>query len=263
MKKIYAGHPYSIDMIGTEESLKAIKDSDLHNYYKKIALAKNLTFCIVGDVDKKSWIDRLNKLTKYLPQGERLSQTFAVEKVSKESEEKFILKKEQTHIVVGYRGLTLTDPDRYTLEIIQSILSGQGGRLFIELRDKNSLAYSVSPISMQGIECGYFGGYIGCSPEKTEKSIQMLKAEFKKLTETKVSAEELVRAQRYLVGRHDIELQRKSSICSSLLFDDIYGLNYRESLDVAEQYFAITAEQVQKLAQKIFSQPAVISIVGP
>ncbi len=263
MKKIYAGHPYAIDMIGTEESLASIKASDLRDYYKKIAQTKNLTFCVVGDVDKNKWVERLNKLTTEMPKGAKLLQKFSVDKITKESEEKFTLKKEQTHIVVGYRGLTLTDPDRYTLEIIQSILSGQGGRLFLELRDKNSLAYSVSPISMEGIECGYFGGYIGCSPEKTEKSIQMLKEEFKKLMDHKISEEELVRAQRYLVGRHDIELQRKSSICSSLLFDDIYGLDYRESLHVADKYFAVTTEEVQNLARRIFSQPAVISIVGP
>lgn len=263
MKRIYEGHPYAIDMIGTEKSLASIKAKDLHDYYKKVAQAKNLTFCVVGDIDKEKWVKRLNILTKDMAKGAKLSQNFSVNKITAESEEKIVLKKEQTHIVVGYRGLTLTDPDRYTLEIIQSILSGQGGRLFIELRDKNSLAYSVSPISMEGIECGYFGGYIGCSPEKTEKSIQMLKAEFKKLMDHKVSAEELTRAQRYLVGSHDIALQRKSSICSSLLFDDIYGLDYRESLHVADKYFAVTSEEVQNLARKIFSQPAVISIVGP
>jgi zinc protease len=263
MKKIYAGHPYALDMLGTEASIRGITQKDLLDYYRNVTQAKNLTICIVGDVDKKKWIERLEKLTAGLPQGKRLSQTFAIDAITTESLEKVILKKEQTHIVVGYRGLTLTDPERYTLEIIQSILSGQGGRLFIELRDKNSLAYSVSPIHMEGIECGYFGGYIGCSPEKTDKSIQMLKSEFKKLADQKISKEELERAQRYLVGRHDIELQRKSSICSSLLFDDIYGIDYRESLDVADKYFAVTPEQVQKLAQKIFSQPAVISIVGP
>lgn len=263
MKKIYEGHPYAKDMIGTEESLKRIGRQDLLDYYKKTALAKNLTICVVGDVDKKKWVAAAEKLTAELPRGDRLSQIFKPGKIEQEFVEKTVLKKEQTHIVVGYRGLTLTDPDRYTLEVIQSILSGQGGRLFLELRDKNSLAYSVSPIHMEGIECGYFGGYIGCSPEKTDKSISMLQEEFRKLMTTPVSASELERAQRYLVGRHDIELQRKSSICSTLLFDDIYGIDHNDSLDVAPKYFAVTPEKVQELARKIFSQPPVISIVGP
>ncbi len=263
MKKIYEGHPYAIDMIGNEKSIAQITSADLSAYYQKVATAKNLTICIVGDVDTKKWLQRLELLTSKMPQGSRLQQNFKVNDLKSEHTDIVNLKKEQTHILVGYRGLTLTDPERYTLEIMQSVLSGQGGRLFIELRDKNSLAYSVSPLHMEGIECGYFGGYIGCSPEKTEKSIQMLKQEFKKLADEKISSEELARAQRYLVGRHDIELQRKGTICSSLLFDEIYGLDIKDSLDVADKYFAVTAEQVQKLAKRIFSQPAVISIVGP
>jgi zinc protease len=50
---------------------------------------------------------------------------------------------------------------------------------------------------------------------------------------------------------------------NAILFDDIYGLDYRDSLDVAEKYFAVSAEAVQRIAAQIFSQPEVISIVGP
>ncbi|KHD87283.1 MAG: zinc protease [Bdellovibrio sp. ArHS] len=263
MQEIFKGHPYARDIIGTEASIDAINSEHLMAYYKKIAQAKNLTFCVVGDVNKSKWADKLEEITKQLPKGERISNKFPIADLKNGKKLYHELKKEQSHIIVGYRGLTLKDPNRFTLEIIQSILSGQGGRLFIELRDKNSLAYSVSPMHMEGLECGYFGGYIGCSPEKSEKAIQMLKAEFQKLADVKISEEELGRAQRYLIGRHDIELQRKSTICNALLFDDIYGLDYKETLDVADKYFAVTPEAVQDLAQKIFAQPSIISLVGP
>lgn len=263
MKEIFKGHPYSRDMVGSDDSVNGISTEDLHNYYKKIAMARNLTFSVVGDVTTKKWVEFLEGVTKNLPVGEKIQNTFPVEKLAKDHKTFQELKKEQSHIIVGYRGLTLRDDQRFTLEVIQSILSGQGGRLFLELRDKNSLAYSVSPMHMEGLECGYFGGYIGCSPEKASKAISMLKIEFQKLVDTKVSAEELTRAQRYLIGRHDIELQRKSTVGNAILFDDIYGLDYRESLDVADKYFSVTPDQVQKLAAEIFLQPSVISLVGP
>ena len=59
--------------------------------------------------------------------------------------------KEQSHVIIGYRGLSLTDPDRFVLQTIQAILAGQGGRLFFELRDKSSLAYSISPLKMDHV----------------------------------------------------------------------------------------------------------------
>ncbi|WP_413612868.1 M16 family metallopeptidase [Bdellovibrio sp. HCB-110] len=263
MKEIFKGHPYSRDLVGSEESIAAISSKELKDYYKKVVHAKNLTFCVVGDVHTDKWVKSLEEITKELPRGEKISNNFPVGPLTESKKLFHELKKEQSHIIVGYRGLTLKDSDRFTLEIIQSVLSGQGGRLFLELRDKNSLAYSVSPMHMEGIEGGYFGGYIGCSPEKAEKAISMLKAEFQKLADTKLGEEELTRAQRYLIGRHDIELQRKSTVCNAIIFDDIYGLDYRDSLEVAEKYFAVTPEDIQKLAQKIFSQPTIISLVGP
>jgi len=263
MNEIFKNHPYSRDLLGNDETINAITSQSLKDYYKRVIHAKNATFCVVGDVDTKKWVKMLEEVTLQMPAGQRIENNFPITPVKKSQHIFHELKKEQSHIIVGYQGLTLKSPERFTLEIIQSILSGQGGRLFLELRDKNSLAYSVSPMHMEGIEGGYFGGYIGCSPEKAQKSIQMLKEEFKKLVDTKVGEDELTRAQRYLIGRHDIELQRKSTICNAILFDDIYGLDYRDSLDVADKYFAITPEDIQGLAQKIFSQPEVISLVGP
>ncbi len=263
MKEIFKNHPYSRDIVGTTESVDAITTDDIKKYYAQMCSSKNMTFSIVGDVNEEKWIERLNSLTKNLPKGNKIQNSFPAPKIEKDVHLFQELKKEQSHIIVGYPGLTLSSPERFTLEIMQSILSGQGGRLFVELRDKNSLAYTVSPMRMEGLECGYFGGYIGCSPEKADKAIMMLRQEFKKLVDVKVSAEELARAQRYIIGRHDIDLQRKGTVGSALLFDDIYGLDYRESLDVTERYYEVTPEAILALAQKIFGGHSVVSLVGP
>lgn len=262
-KVMFAGHPYARDMMGSEESIAKINSKTLLEYYKKIRSAKNATICVVGDFDEKFWIEKAKKISADMGPGHRVNESHKYSFPKKSDLLFHKLEKEQSHIVVGYPGLKLDDNKKYALEIIQSILSGQGGRLFIELRDKNSLAYSVSPINMYGIECGYFGGYIGCSPEKSAKAIQMLKAEFKKLVDESVSPVELARAQRYLIGRHDIDLQKKSTVCNSIIFDQIYGLDPEKSLNVVAQYMAVTAEDVQLLAKQIFMQTPVISVVGP
>jgi zinc protease len=263
MKTLFEGHPYAKDMMGSEESVEKIQSESLQSYYKKIVGSKNLTLSVVGDFNREKWLKNLKELAGTLAKGEKFDSTF---KLTPIKQEHFLFqesKKEQSHVIMGVRGLTIGSEERYTLEVIQSILSGQGGRLFLELRDKNSLAYSVSPMRMEGLEAGYFGAYIGCSPEKVKKSISMLKTEFQKLIDSKVPEQELLRAQRYIVGRHDIDLQRKSAISNSMLFDRIYGLDPREGLDVAEKYFAVKAEDLQALATKLFSQQFVISVVGP
>ena len=263
MSKIFKGHPYAAELSGSEGTVSMLKRADVTDYWKSIANRKNLTITVCGSFNESFWLKKIEEATKELPAGARFSETYKVEK-SKGQERTFTaLKKEQSHVIYGFAGLTLTDPERYSLQVMQSILAGQGGRLFLELRDKASLAYSVSPIRMEGIEAGYFGAYIGCSPEKVQKSIEMMKEQFDRLIDETVSDEELLRAQRYLVGRHDIDLQRTGAIAASILYDDIYGIDYNESFAAAEKYFAVKKEKVREIAKRILSQEPVISVVGP
>ncbi len=90
----------------------------------------------------------------------------------------------------------------------------------------------------------------------------MLRTELQKLMETSVGHQELDRAKRYLIGRHDIDLQKNSAIANSILFDDIYGVSYKETYNYGEKINAVTSENVLELAQSIFSKPELISVVG-
>lgn len=263
IETIFAGHPYERDLYGTRESVQNLSKEKVVDHLKKMSHSANLMISVSGAVDAEKWVERLEKATARLPKGRSLSSNF--DHIGPRKDEKLFrsLEREQTHIIIGYKGLTLSDPRRYTLQIIQSILAGQGGRLFLELRDKASLAYSVSPMRMEGVDTGYFGAYIGCSPSKGEKAISMLREEFRKLVETPVPQAELERAKRYLIGRHDIDLQRSAAISSSILFNEIYGISSEEIFRYAEYLRDVSAKDVQKLAESIFSQPYVLCAVGP
>jgi zinc protease len=263
MEKLFAGHPYSRDLLGSADSLKKIGQTEIQNYWNHIHKRKNLTFALSGAFDTDAWLTAIEKATSQLPEGRKFESKFPMTLPKKESLQYFKVQKEQSHLVIGFPGLTITNEDRFTLQVIQSILAGQGGRLFIELRDKKSLAYSVSPMRMEGVDAGYFGAYIGCSPSKVKKSLEMMKIEFQKLCSEPVPTAELERAKRYLAGRHDIDLQRVSSIASSILYDDIYGVPYDETFKLADKYGAITAEDILRVSQQIFQSAPVISLAGP
>lgn len=260
MKNLFGNHPYGRDPYGDEASIGRLTQSKVRDIYSR---RSGLTIVASGAFDSKELRQQLEHELGHetiRPLG------FSSESIHyPESDRRFFEKseKQQSHIVVGHPGLTIKDPERYTLQVLQAILAGQGGRLFVELRDKASLAYSVSPMRMEGIEGGYFGAYIGCSPEKSETAMRMMREEFTKLAETEVSASELLRAQRYLIGKHDIELQKNSNITSAILFDHIYGVDFMENYRYAEFIRAVTPAAIQKLAADIFSKPSVSALVGP
>jgi zinc protease len=260
---MFKGHPYERDLYGTADSVRSLTPEQVTGHMKKMTTAKNLLIVATGSIDQDKWLKGLEEATARMPKGQKLTTDFKHQGPRATQHDYKMLEREQTHIIVGYKGMTLSDPRRYTLQVIQSILAGQGGRLFLELRDKASLAYSVSPMRMEGIDTGYFGAYIGCSPQKGTKAIEMMYEEFKKLVDTRVDDAELDRAKRYLIGRHDIDLQRNSAICSSILFNEIYNLPSDEVFRYAEYLRDISSSDIQKLATEIFAQPQIVCAVGP
>jgi len=174
------------------------------------------------------------------------------------------LPKQQTHVVLGFLGLRVNDRRRRELDVLSTVLSGQGGRLFVELRDKRSMAYSVTSVAAEGADPGYFAVYIGTSPEKAEAAVEGIKVELRRAREEKISALELERAQQHLVGTHAIGLQRNSARAALLALDYLYGLGDENLTRYAEQVFAVTQDSVLKLAQEIIDfEHSAMATVGP
>jgi len=262
LQALFAGHPYANDMMGTQESIARLDKNYLERHLKTMLNLDNMMIVVTGDANKAKWISALEKASQQLSHGSHLKTHFEHQATGVEVRKFKLMNKEQTHILLGYKGLTIDDPRRHALQVMQSILAGQGGRLFLELRDKESLAYTVSPMHMDGIDTGYFGAYIGCSPEKGKKAISMLEVEFEKLVDKKIADDELARAKKYLIGRHDIDLQRNSTIGSSLLFNELYGIDCSETFKFADRINQVSPQDVQEIAAEIFKQKAVISAVG-
>ena len=158
--------------------------------------------------------------------------------------------KNQTHIILGFQGPTLYDKDYYAFEVLNTILAGQGGRLFLELRDKKSLAYTVTSFLSPGIEHGFFGIYIGTAPGKETEAIEGIKTEITKLLQNGITDDELDRAKNYLVGNFEIGLQRNSAQAAKTAFDETYGLGWDGYKTYSEKILAVTEEDVVNVSKK-------------
>lgn len=260
-KGMFANHPYGIDGLNEGQSLDSITTVDIHNFIQNNMASSQTVSAICGDAEESIWMPLLEQTSQTFNKTIAKS-VFPIAPLGKNHWFYEPSKKEQAHVVYGFRGVTITSAERFTLQVIEAILAGQGGRLFLELRDKASLAYSVSPLKFEGIETGYFATYIGCSPEKTETALNMMREELLKLADTMVSVVELQRAKNYLIGGHDIGLQKNSAIASAVAFNEIYGIPADEVFKYERTLAPITPKHVRDLSEKIFKQKHVISIVG-
>jgi len=262
---LWRAHPYRLEVLGTADSLAGLTRRKLLDHYRRYYGVGSLTLAVVGDVDPELVVAKLQGLLGDAPTGPANEPPVVQETARDQPSEVFrFLNKEQAHVVMGYPGITLTDPDRFALELLAQILSGQGGRLFVEMREKRALAYRVSAFSLEGIDPGYFAVYIACSPENLDEAVQGIRAEVQRLITDGVSAEEVERARRYLIGTHAIGMQRKSALAAALAFHEAYGQGWSEYRRYADHLGKVTVANVQAAARRyLVPGREVLAVVRP
>jgi zinc protease len=251
---LYDAHPYRMPVLGTKESVSTLTRDEVVAAYRDQLRPDRLTLAVVGAVDVRQTIDLFErKIGKAKPHADAKVVSRPPPAIAPPTARttKLHREKEQAHLVLGFLGVSIADDRRYVLDVLSSVLSGQAGRLFLELRDKQSLAYSVSAICLEGLDPGYFAIYIGTSPEKLETAERGIYTELKKVLETDVTAVEVERAKRYLIGSHEISLQRASARCSTMALNEAYGIGYDDYTRYAERIEAVTAKRIREVAREI------------
>lgn len=264
-KELYNGHPYGMAINGVKESIEKITKDDLKKHYEKIFVPENMIITVVGDIDKE-YVKR--KIKELFVSFNRKATAFKDpiftpnEKAINYTGDK--KDKEQLNIGIGFVGPTFKDKDRIALNALKEVLSNQGGRLFLELRDKKSLAYSVSAFTRSGIEPGIFGIYIGSAPDKKKEAMEGIMAELKKVINTEVTKEELDRAKNSIISSFEIGLQDVSSQASNMATNEFYGFGYDYNPTYIKLVEKLTVKDLKKAAKKYITlDNYTVSIVGP
>jgi zinc protease len=153
----------------------------------------------------------------------------------------------QTALTMLFPGPARDDDARFSTAMITSVASGLGGRFFEELRDKRSLCYTVNAFAFARRLGGTIGAYIATSPEQEGLARDGLLAEFRRLRDEPVSAEELARAQTYAIGSHAIRQQSGGAVLADLVDAFLFG-SLRELVEFEQRVRAVTAESMQRVA---------------
>ena len=259
LRTFYGAHPYNHLSIGTPEGLATVSRDDLAAFHQSLLRPQERGARRGGGHHRRCGTVALAPIGPGVAfRARRCRDACTVPEVPTWNEaatEVIDVEGQQTHVIWGFPTVTGRDPNRYTLHVLDTILGGMGGRLFVELRDKRGLAYAVTSFDAYPVDPGYLAFYIGCTPEKEGEALSEFERVVQEIHRDGVTEEELERAKTYIAGALDISLQSTSQRTS------IFGLGmlhqgqwnaYQTYLEAVQQ---VTLADIQEAA-RTYLQPS-------
>ena len=247
----FGSHPYGRGVLGSEATLTAIAVDDARAWHQAHVLRATAVIAVVGDVDASDVAARLTRAFAELEwrATPALASPVWPSAIVQRAESR---DKAQTALALAFPGPTRGDASRIAAHLIASVASGLGGRFFDELRDRQSLAYTVHASSNDRVAGGMFLSYIATSPEKEEAARDGLLREFARLCEDPVTDDEMARTTTYALGTHAISQQSGANVLAELIDAYLYGSGIEEIDDFEPRIRAVTPASMRELARTYF-----------
>jgi predicted Zn-dependent peptidase len=171
----------------------------------------------------------------------------------------------QGNLCLGMPGVSRTDPDRWALDLLGAILGdGMSSRLFLELRERRSLAYDVSTFAATYQDCGTFGVHAGFDPDDADRVVTAVLEQLERVVQEPVDAAELDRARAYTRGRLELRMEDTGAVAAWLGSGESLLPRILTVEEVVERLEAVTPEDILRVARR-FARPDLsrLAVLGP
>ncbi len=248
LKALYEGHPYGHTPEGDEAPVKALSREDIVQFHQRLFEPSRMLLVACGDVEADALAKAVEKRFQAFPaQGSNIRV-----QATKQAQPRFrhiTLAKDcrQAFIVIGYPAVGYGDPDYPALRVANAILGeGMSGRLFVRLRDRQSLAYAVGSALAARRMAGHLLMYLGTSPETEERARLGLLKEARDFAREGISSDELERAKEYVVGKHLIARQANQEKAHYLGVCEMLGVGFAFDDRLPDLIRAVTSQQAMQ-----------------
>lgn len=270
-RTIFKNHFYGHCFTNILNEIDNVTPESVKNAYDEILRTSNKTLVLVGDIDDNYAENLLNKYLCELPKSEGVNPEGVNSEISKpdalKNEYAELIKEDaqQAQILQGWLVPTIGSDDYACLKLLNIILgaSGLSSRLFLELREKKGLAYTVRTSCESFSKCAVFSIYIGTEPSNIETSIAGFKEEIEKIKNIEVGEEELHNAKNNLIGKMQFLTETNSQQANLMAYYSINGKPFDYQNALIDAVRAVTPAQLKECANKYFTDDFVLAVLKP
>ncbi len=257
----FSEHPLGYPVIGTMDNVSSFTRDQLIAYRKSYYNPHNVVIALAGNLPN----DYVQQVEQYFShqQGEEniLDDTtplFTPQVIAKQKTT------EQTHLCIGYQGVSLKDQQIYPLILLNNILGGNmSSRLFQEVREERGLAYSVYSYHSAHRYNGLFAIYAGTKHGQEQEVCNVIYDVINQVADCGVLEQELIKAQEQLKGSMMLGLESTNNRMSRLGRNELLLKKHQTLDEIIGQVEKVTLEDVNKMAKRIFQSSYSLALISP
>jgi len=239
----FGSHPYALPAHGQQASVQGLRREDLVRWHRLTVRPATMVISSVGALGGEELLDLVGPPLEEWPQegygGSEPGQLLAWGP----SEVVEARRRAQTAQVIGFPTPGLPSPDRFTLDVVQSLTSGLGGRFFEAVRGRRGLAYAVQSFTYDRLRGGAFLVYMATSPRDEIEARNVLFQEIGRLRHDGPRLDEVERARRHLRGTHVIAMQGNAARALAYADAEVRGLGIAEVIEYPERIAAVGPQE--------------------
>ncbi len=260
--RLFGDHPYAHPFIGDESQLANVTAADCQEQHRRIFHPANTVVVFVGDIVLDEAADIAARLF-----GDLKPQAVSSPELAKFSDPVYPgiheLRKEKINQAVGLVGFLappMLTKEAVALRVLDGLMTGLGGRLFVELRDKRSLGYMTGSAFMPLKERSIFYGYANPKAGRIDEAVDVILSEFEKVTREAVLDKELTRSKEWLVGSQVMKLQRNLAQAIDYGYYEAMGFGFETVERVNQMIQRVTKEDIRGAAAAVFRQDKAVCV---
>jgi predicted Zn-dependent peptidase len=262
---LYGDQPLGWDIIGRKETVRAATRETFLEYIDRWYKPERMVVGVAGMIGD-GLEDEIERLLGDLEQAETGSPSPVQPEANGRPRVKIHTKtSDQAHLCVGVPSYPIVHPDRYSVQILATVLgTGMSSRLFTEVRERRGLAYYVYAINHSYTDVGSLFSQAGVDIERIDEAVTTIVAELRKIADETVPADELEKARNVAKGRFVLQTESPHGLIMFGLRREVLEGGATEPEEVLEGLDAVTAEDVQRVAQDVIAGHGLnLALIGP
>ena len=271
---LFAGSGLEHNIIGTKETVINATTADFQRFLQQWYGLENMVLIVAGDASVVGGGALLGQAEKAFGKGaaaprqqhQEVLPLLSTQPISTQQLLVHHKTTEQAHFILGFPGVKRTDPDKYAISVLSTIVGGNmSSRLFSEIREKRGLCYYIHSDSDHYHDTGFFGAAAGVDPQRVDEAVTVTMEELTALSGKKpITAAELVKAKDYVAGKMVLGLEDSESVAQ---FFGMRQLLYGE-IESPEQVITeirnVTLGDLERVIARLIKPDQVrFGIIGP